>query len=176
MPNKYRQMGKTAAVAFAGAFGGFICATVMAADVIDLLRTTTSMTDGNAIVAFRGETPEALAEAAKLGITAYEDDTTVGGHGAPQKTLLDNEVVRVNLVAFQKGFKRSGGMKRRYDQLLVYVDQGGYTLTTSNGKPMAKPASHKVAPGSSIFHRRESVINDSVIDQDYRVLFIAMKK
>jgi len=176
MSHKLAQICAVAAVMAVGGTTGFLTVQALAAAEDARLATTTSMAEGKVLAVSQGETPEAMAIAAKLGVTAYEADNEVGGHGAPQKILIDNDVVRVNLVAFKKDFKRSGGMKRRYDQLLVYVDQGAYTLLTANGKAIENPPSHKVAPGSSVFHRRESVLNDTRIDQDYRVLFIEMKK
>jgi hypothetical protein len=124
----------------------------------------------------QGETPEALKAAAARGITAYEDVAKEGGGGAPQKTLIDNDAVKVILVAFKKGFVRPGGVKRRYNTLLVYVDPGRYTITRgAGGPPAANPKPSILAPGSAVFHRKESIVSESHIDEDYRVLFVEMK-
>ena len=84
---------------------------------------------------------------------------------------IDNDVVRVNLVSFKKGFMRAGGLRRKNNQLLVYLDQGQFTLT-GNGKPNTQ----RLMPGSSVFHYRDSIVSESHIDEDYRVLFVEMKK
>jgi hypothetical protein len=124
-----------------------------------------------------GESPEALAKAKTLGVTNYEEDAKAGGGGAQQKVLVDNDTVRVNLVSFKKGFIRPGGLMRKNDQLLVYLDEGQFTLIkTGNNTPVAKPNSQRLLPGSSVFHSRGSIVSESLIDQDYRVLFIEMKK
>ncbi len=122
----------------------------------------------------------ATLTAARIGITAYEPDSQTGGGGAPQKLLLDNDVVRVNLVSFPKDFVRPGKLKRRYDQLLVYIDQSDFTLTWSGGrgepyKPSEMKAS-KLEPGSVAWHPRESLVSESHINNAYRVIFVEMKK
>jgi hypothetical protein len=114
-------------------------------------------------------------------VTVYEKEGQAGGCGAPEKVLVDNEVVRVNLVSFPTGFDRCGGVKRRNNQLLVYLDPGDYTLTTSgsSGKPIkVDPNAPRkpLAPGSAVFHARDTVVSTSHVNNAYRVLFIEMKK
>lgn len=165
-----------AAGAAAGAILG-VAAAVVAADARNGLTTTTSQQDLKGIYASNGETPEARARARTQGVTQYEDDGKVGGGGADQTVLLDNDVVRVNLVSFKKGFTRPGAVLRRNDQMLVYVDQGAYTITkTGNKTSVAQPRPSRLAPGSSVFHYRDTIVSESHIDEDYRVLFIEMKK
>jgi len=122
----------------------------------------------------------ALTAAARLGITAFENDAEVGGGGAPEKLLLDNDVVRVNLVSFPKGFDRKGRLKRRYNQLLVYIDPGDYTITwsgTTGKPPPPRNKPHVPLPvGSAVYHPAGTVVSDSHINNAYRVLFIEMKK
>jgi len=176
MLKKFGKIGSYAVVALAGAIGG-ACVTAVAADVIDKMATTKSNNDRAGIYASSGETPEALARAKTLGVTKYEDDAKVGGGGAEQKVLVDNDTVRVNLVSFKKGFVRPGGLMRKNHQLLVYLDEGQFTLTkTGNNTPVEKPNSQRLLPGSSVFHYRGSVVSESRIDEDYRVLFVEMKK
>jgi len=131
------------------------------------------------VMAAAAEDPAVLA-AAKLGITAFENDAQVGGGGAPEKLLLDNASVRVNLVSFPKGFDRPGMLKRRNDQLLVYVDPGDYTITRSGmtGEKTAPSATPRkpLEPGTVVFHPRGSVVSDSHINNAYRVLFVEIKK
>src|SRR5262249_31132527 len=109
----------------------------------------------------------------------YEEDAKVGGGGAPQKLLLDNARVRVNLVSFPRDFDREGVLKRKNDQLLVYIDPGAYEITKSGGsgkdvKP--DPAKRKpLAPGSAVFHERDSVVSSTHIYDAYRVIFLEVK-
>lgn len=109
----------------------------------------------------------------------YEMDAKVGGGGAPQKLLLDNARVRVNLVSFPKDFTREGGLKRKNDQLLVYIDPGAYEITKSgtNGKATnPDPAKRKpLEPGSAVFHERDSVVSETFVYAPYRVIFLEVK-
>ncbi len=165
-----------AAMIAAAAFGGIVCGNVFAADV-DKLAVTTNNTDMKGVYVGQGEDKAGLERAAKMGITKYEPEGQEGGMGAPQKTLIDNDVVKVNLVAFKKGFTRSGSIKRRYDTLLVYVDTGRYSIMAGAGGPAnASPVMQHLLPGSAVFHRKESIISESRIDEDYRVLFVMMKR
>ena len=111
--------------------------------------------------------------------TKYEDDKTVGGGGAPQKQLLDNARARVNLVTFPEGFTRPGGVKRKYDQLLVYIDPGAYEITRSGGdgkERMPDPAKRKpLDPGSAVWHERDSVVSQTHVYKPYRVIFVEVK-
>ena len=109
----------------------------------------------------------------------YEEDAKVGGGGAPQKLLIDNARVRVNLVSFPNDFNREGGLKRKNDQLLVYIDPGAYEITKSgsSGKAVTPdPAKRKpLAPGSAVFHERDSVVSSTHVYAPYRVIFLEVK-
>jgi hypothetical protein len=123
-----------------------------------------------------GETPEALQRAAALNIGSYEPEDKEGGGGAYQKTLIDNDKIRVIIAAYKKGFMRPGGFKRRYNTLLVYIDPGRYTITKSGaGTPVASPKPSNLAPGTSVFHRKESIVSELRVDEDYRVVYVEMK-
>src|SRR5262245_30105811 len=62
------------------------------------------------------------------------------GGGAPTRVLLDNETMRVTLVSFPAGFKREGGLRRRMEQIIVYVDDGEFKITPQPGaQPNPKP-------------------------------------
>jgi hypothetical protein len=50
-------------------------------------------------------------------------EATVGG-GAPARTLIDNDTARATLISFPKDFVRAGNLRRRYDTLIVYIDEG----------------------------------------------------
>lgn len=109
----------------------------------------------------------------------YEHDKTVGGGGAPQNVLLDNARVRLNVVNFPEGFTRPGGMKRKFDQLLVYIDPGAYEITRSGGDGKVvtpDPAKRMpLAPGSAVWHARDSVVSETHIYAPYRVIFVEVK-
>jgi len=125
---------------------------------------------------YNGEDEKTRAEHAKMNVP-YEDDAKVGGGGAMQRVLVDNEVTRVNLVSFKKGHIRPGPLKRKYHQLLVYVDTGKYTLIKNNdGTPVKERKPSTAAPGSAIFHWKDTLVGENLIDEDYRVLFVEMKK
>jgi hypothetical protein len=169
MSNTERAFSACAAMVIATTLGGMLYANAFAADV-DKLATTTSHTDGKIPYVGQGEDAAAMQREAARGVTKYEDEDKEGGGGAAQKTLIDNDAVKVILVSYKKGFDRPGGMKRRYDTLLVYVDQGRY----SGGR--YPPDTLRLAPGSSVFHRKDSIVSPIHIDQDYRVLYVEMKR
>ena len=110
-----------------------------------------------------------------MHVTAYEPEDKEGGGGALQKTLIDNDKVKVILVAYKKGFVRPGGLKRRYDTALIYVDPGRYTITKEGANTPVQMAPHKLAPGSVVFHRKDSIVSELIVNEDYRVLYVEMK-
>lgn len=57
----------------------------------------------------------------KTASLPYEQQ--VGG-GAPTQTLVDNRRVRATLISFPKDFVRPGDLRRHYDTLIVYLDEG----------------------------------------------------
>jgi hypothetical protein len=59
-------------------------------------------------------------------------ETELGG-GAPTKVLLDNNSLTVTLISYPAGFKREGGMRRRAEQLIVYVDDGDFNIIPRAG-------------------------------------------
>jgi hypothetical protein len=161
----------------ASVFSGFLWGRGTATGATDPLALAPNTGSGVGIWASAGETPEQMKRSAALNVQAYEPEDKEGGGGAPQKTIIDNDKVKVNLVSFKKGFVRPGGVKRRYDTLLVYVDPGRFTITKSGaGTPVAEPRPQRLAPGSSVFHNKESIVSEIHVDEDYRVLFIEMKK
>jgi hypothetical protein len=48
----------------------------------------------------------------------------VTGGGAPVHVLIDNAVMRANLIDFPEGFIRPGNLRRHYDTVIVYIDDG----------------------------------------------------
>ncbi len=109
----------------------------------------------------------------------YEKAEQIGGGGAPQKVLIDNEDVRVHLVAFPQGFDRTGGMKRRAPQLLVYIDPGDYTILRSGATgqvPKTKTPPKPLEAGTVVFHEKDSMVSWIHINTAYRILFLEFKK
>lgn len=48
----------------------------------------------------------------------------VTGGGAPARALIDNERLRAVLIPFPKDFIRPGSLRRHYDTVIVYIDDG----------------------------------------------------
>lgn len=128
----------------------------------------------------------------------------VTGGGAPARALIDNEQVRVNLISFPKDFIRPGNLRRRYDTVIVYVDDG---KLADVGPPPAKYAvvqafSHhpnaravcdpikdcdSVAPdgkwahgsptlrGTVAWHPKDGYVENLRIGQAYRAMYIELK-
>lgn len=46
------------------------------------------------------------------------------GGGVPMQLLVDNARLRATLISFPKDFVRPGDLRRRYDTLIVYIDEG----------------------------------------------------
>ncbi len=46
------------------------------------------------------------------------------GGGGPARVLIDNDVMRATLITFPQDFVRAGNLRRHYDTLIVYVDEG----------------------------------------------------
>jgi hypothetical protein len=61
------------------------------------------------------------------------------GGGAPEKTLLENDALRVTLISFPAGFHRDGGERRPYDTLIAYVDEGDFKIVPRAGAPKGAP-------------------------------------
>ena len=171
-----KQVALIASLAVASAAAGFVSGRGTAAGAVDLLQLASNGRSGVGIYASPGETTEAMKRAADLNISAYEPEDKEGGGGAYQKTLIDNDKVKVILVAYKKDFVRPGGVKRRYNTLLVYVDPGRYTITkTGANTPVKSLVPSKLAPGSAVFHRKDSIVSELLVDEDYRVLYVEMK-
>ena len=162
-----RQVTLIASLVICAAAVGFVSGRSTAAGAVDPLQ---------GISGSPGETPEAMQRAAALNVSEYEPEDKEGGGGAYQKTLIDNDKVKVIIAAYKKGFMRPGGVKRRYNTLLVYLDPGRYTITTSGvNTPVKTLKPAKLAPGSAVFHRKDSIVSGLRVDEDYRVLYVEMK-
>jgi hypothetical protein len=131
----------------------------------------------------------------------YEQAT---GGGAPARALIDNERLRAVLISFPRDFIRPGNLRRHYDTVIVYVDDG---KLADVGPPPAKYAvvkafSHhpdapavcdpikdcdSVAPdgkwshgpvtlrGTVAWHPKDGYVENLRIGQAYRALYIELK-
>jgi len=172
---RQKQVILTASLAVVAAATGFLFGRGTATGAVDPLQLAKSIESGVGIYASSGETPEMMKKEADLNVQQYEPEDQEGGGGAEQKTLIDNDKLKVILVAYKKGFVRPSGFKRRHDTLLVYVDPGRYTITKEGANTPVKMAPHKLAPGSVVFHRKDSITSEIHVDQDYRVLYVETK-
>ena len=147
-----------------------------------LVATVSMVAAGTAFVSMRtasADVPEAQVE------------KDLGG-GAPTRVLLDNNSLRVTLVSFPSGFRREGGLRRRLEQLIVYVDDGEFKVVPRPGaKP--NPNAGKRGPESPItldgegtkngmhpkgtiaWHPRDSLTPTLVTSHAYRALYIEFK-
>ena len=124
--------------------------------------------------------------------TQAQVEKDVGG-GAPTRVLLNNDSMRVTLVSYPSGFKREGGLRRRMEQLIVYVDDGDFKVVPRPGaKPnpnagqrgpessitlegeLAKNGFHP--KGTTAWHPKDSLTPSLVTTRAYRALYIETKK
>lgn len=113
------------------------------------------------------------------------------GGGAPSRVLIDNESMRVTLVAFPEGFIREGGQRRRLEQLIVYLEPGEFEVV---GARSSTPAAPRVAgpespitpegklsdsgvhpPGTVAWHPEGSLTATLKMKRAYRALYIETK-
>lgn len=125
---------------------------------------------------------------------AAASDTRLGGD-APTKVLIDNDKVKVSLVSFSKGFVREGGQKRAQDQVIVWLDEGDYTVPprpgapprpqSANERPQKGPES-AIAPdgsvvrgvhpmGTVVWHPKDSTTPTMQINKAFRSIYIELK-
>ncbi len=126
------------------------------------------------------------------------------GGGAPTRVLLDNSKMKVTLVTFQKDKLRQGDMRRRADQLIVYVDDGDFKMLPRPGAAGAPAGNRPPRPtgpvvcdpikdcgpialdgnpsagvhhtGTIAWHPEGSVTGNLVANATYRALYIELKK
>lgn len=152
--------------------------------IVGLTAAACIATAGLAVTSIRS------AAAADAAAPAVEKD--VGG-GAPTRVLIDNDSMKVTLVSYPSGFKRDGGLRRRMEQLIVYVDDGDFKVVPRPGaKP--NPNAGQRGPESSItldnevakngfhpkgtvaWHPKDSLTPTLVTTRAYRALYVEMKK
>ncbi len=146
-----------------------------------------SLISGTAILSIRA------AAAAAAGQPRVEEEL---GGGAPTKVLEDNGSMRVTLISYPAGFRREGGLRRRMEQLIVYVDDGDFQVIHSSDAKTRSPAAApgQRGPESSItpdggltkngfhpqgtvaWHPKDSLTPTIVTRRAYRALFIELKK
>ena len=171
-----KQIALIGTLVVAAAAAGFVSGRGTARGATDPLQLASQDRTGVGIYASKGESPEMMQKEAALNVSSYEPEDKEGGGGAYQKTLVDNDKVKVILVDYKKGFKRPGGMKRRYNTLLVYITPGRYTITSTGANtPVKQEVASKLAPGSAVFHYKDSIVSGLRVDEDYRVMYVEMK-
>ena len=171
-----KQFAVIGSLVVVAAAAGFLSGRGTASGAVDPLQLASGDSTGVGIYASAGEKPEMMQKEAALNIGSYEPEDKEGGGGAYQKTLIDNDKVKVILVDYKKGMMRAGALKRRYNTLLVYIDPGRYTITkVGDNTPVKKEVPSKLAPGSAVFHYKDSIVSSLRVDQDYRVMYVEMK-
>ncbi len=121
----------------------------------------------------------------------YEPDVA---SGAPSKVLIENSRARITLASHPAGFKKEGGKRRPFDQIIVWVDEGDYTVIRPPGAPAnpnagAAPVrgpesaialdgsvvTGKHPAGTVVWHPKDSRTPKTVINKAYRSLYIELK-
>lgn len=126
----------------------------------------------------------------------------VGG-GAPVKVLIDNDMIRANMVSFPSGFIRAGGYRRRLDTIIAYVDdaelkdvgpsQQKYDVVQQlsahpdaiaecppikdcdSVAPDGKWAKGPTVRGTVAWHQQDGYVERIQIGKNYRALYIELK-
>jgi len=128
----------------------------------------------------------------------------VTGGGAPARTLIDNERLRAVLISFPKDFIRPGNLRRRYDTVIVYIDDGKladvgpppaqYAVVQAfshhpNARAVCDPIKDcdSVGPdgnwaggpvtlrGTVAWHPKDGYVENLRIGQAYRALYLELK-
>jgi hypothetical protein len=128
----------------------------------------------------------------------------VTGGGAPARTLIDNERLRAVLISFPKDFIRPGNLRRHYDTVIVYIDDGKladvgppaaqYAVVQAfshhpNARAVCDPIKDcdSVAPdgkwaggpvtlrGTVAWHPKDGYVENLRIGQAYRALYLELK-
>ncbi len=133
-----------------------------------------------------------MASAAALDFP-YEKD--IGG-GERSQLLIENNRLRVTLVFFKKGTTRPGNLKRRSDQLIIYLDQGHLKQLPVPGRPPQDnfqdplncntpigcgpvgndgKRANAVPSGSTAYRPKDSIAQTLEVTDDYRALYVEFK-
>ncbi len=136
---------------------------------------TAAVVGAFAIVAASGFAGVMKARAAGIGPANIKYEEQIGG-GAPTKVLVDNEVLRATLISMPKGHIRQGGVKRKLDQILIYIDPAKYSHLPTPGTQFDKESQSVVESGKITWHDKESVVGTIRIDEPYRVMYVEIKR
>ena len=129
-----------------------------------------------AVVAASGFAGTMLARAAAASAaTDVKFEEQIGG-GAPVKVIEDNDVLRATLISFPKGHIRPGGVKRKLDQVLIYIDPAKYSHLPTPGTQFDKESQSVVEAGKITWHDNGSVVGTIRIDEPYRVMYVEIKR
>jgi hypothetical protein len=103
----------------------------------------------------------------------YEEQ--IGG-GAPVKVLQDNDVLRATLISFPKGQVRQGGVKRKLDQVLIYIDDAKFSHLPTPGTQFDKESQTVMKAGQITYHDKDTVVGTLRVDEPYRVMYVEIKR
>jgi hypothetical protein len=134
------------------------------------LAMTTSL-----VTATLGFTGAMMAMAATPAPSNVKYEEQVGG-GAPFKVLVDNDTVRATLISMPKGHMRQGGVKRKLDQLLVYIDPAKYSHLATPGTQFDRESQSVVEAGKVTWHDKDTTIGTIRVDEPYRVMYVEIKR
>ena len=105
--------------------------------------------------------------------TKYEEQ--VGG-GAPTKVMFENDVLKATLITMPKGHIRQGGVKRKLDQILIYIDPAKYSHLPTPGTQFDKESQSVVEAGKITWHDKDSTVGTIRVDEPYRVMYVEIKR
>ena len=125
-----------------------------------------------AIVALAGGAGMMTARATAADVK-YEEQ--IGG-GAPVKVLQDNDVLRATLISFPKGQVRQGGVKRKLDQVLIYIDDAKFSHLPTPGTKFDKESQSVMKKGEITYHDKDTVVGTIRVDEPYRVMYVEIKR
>ncbi len=128
-----------------------------------------------AIVAASGFAGVMKARAAAPVAADVKYEEQIGG-GAPVKVLVDNDVLRATLITMPKGQIRQGGVKRKLDQILVYIDDAKYSHLPTPGTQFDKESQSVVEAGKITWHDKDSTVGTIRVDEPYRVMYVEIKR
>lgn len=103
----------------------------------------------------------------------YEEQ--VGG-GAPFKVVFENEVLKATLISMPKGHVRQGGVKRKLDQILIYIDPAKYSHLPTPGTQFDKESQSIVEAGKMTWHDKDTTVGTIRVDEPYRVMYVEIKR
>lgn len=103
------------------------------------------------------------------------DEEQVGG-GAPFKVMFENDVMKATLITMEKGHIRQGGVKRKLDQILIYIDPAKYSHLPTPGTQFDKESQSVVEAGKITWHDKGTTVGTIRVDEPYRVMYVEIKR